>query len=89
MSRATTADLPGIDKLLSELNGKHDLLEDVQKYVQAGRDSLVEGATPISALVAKCANQVVGVVVLRDEQVRMEAVAVYSVDTPFYTMAIQ
>ena len=46
------------------------MIEDVNRYIQAKRDPLNEDATPISALVAKCSDQVVGVVVLRDEEVK-------------------
>ena len=47
------------------------MVEDVKRYVEARRDPLVEGGTPLSALVAKCAGQVVGVAVMREEAVRL------------------
>ena len=70
MSEVTPADLPEVAKLAADLHGSSELSEDVQRYVDGRRDPLVEGATPISALVAKCADQVVGVAVLRNERVR-------------------
>lgn len=69
MSPVTAEDVPQIASLSAELSGSNELMEDVSRYVQARRDPLQEGATPISAMVARCANQVVGVVVLRQEQV--------------------
>ncbi len=65
----TSVDLPGIVKLCGDLDKGSDVMEDIQRYLQAKRDPLAEGATPISALVAKCSNQIVGVAVLRDEEV--------------------
>ena len=44
-------------------------MEDVRRYVGAGRDPLGEGATPLCAVVAECADQVVGVAVIRQEEV--------------------
>ncbi len=45
------------------------MLEDVRRYVEGRRDPLQEGATPIFAAVAECVGQVVGVAVLRQEEV--------------------
>lgn len=69
VSRVTAADVAPVAKLSANLQGSSQVVEDVERYITAKRDPLVEGATPISALVAKCADQVVGVAILRDEQV--------------------
>lgn len=69
MSRVTAADVAQVAKLSADLEGSSQVVEDVERYITAKRDPLVEGATPISALVAKCADQVVGVAILRDEHV--------------------
>ncbi len=71
VSEVTSADLPDVAKLTADLHGSSELSEDVKRYIDGKRDPLLEGGTPISALVAKCANQVVGVAVLRDEKVRL------------------
>ena len=70
MSHVTAADVAQVTKLLADIQGSSQVLEDVERYITAKRDPLVEGATPLSALVAKCANQVVGVAILRDERVQ-------------------
>ena len=70
VSEVRSCDLPEVAKLSADLHGCSELSEDVQRYVEGKRDPLVEGGTPISALVAKCANQVVGVAVLRNEKVK-------------------
>lgn len=46
------------------------MMKDLQRYIEAKRDPLAEGATPISALVAECSGQIVGVAIMRDEEVR-------------------
>lgn len=58
-----------IQHFVSGLHGDSNILSDVIGCISAKRDNLDEGATPISVVVAKCADQVVGVAVLRDEQV--------------------
>ena len=62
-------DLPAVEGLVKGLDGSDDVIRDVQRFVEAGRDPLGDGATPLSAVVAKCAGQVVGVAVLRQEEV--------------------
>lgn len=54
---------------MGELEGVDGIVEDVRRYVEAGRDPLGEGATPLCAVVAKCADQVVGVAVVRQKEV--------------------
>ena len=71
MSHVTSSDLPEVAQLAADLHGCSEVGEDVKRYVEGKRDPLVEGGTPISALIAKCANQVVGVAVLRKERVRI------------------
>lgn len=75
MRRATRADIPEIAKLSADLQGGPTVIEDVERYVQAMRDPLEEGGTPISVLVASCADQVVGVAVLRNEKVSKKVAA--------------
>ena len=47
-------------------------MSDVVKGVEGGRDGVKEGATPLSAMVAECANQIVGVAVVRREEVNVQ-----------------
>lgn len=63
------SDVEGLTKLASELSGSADLLLDTRRYLEARRDPLTEGSTPLSVLVAECSNQLVGVCILRDEEV--------------------
>lgn len=65
----TTPDVEDVVKLSSDLRGSSEMVKDVQRYLQAKRDPLSEGSTPISVLVATCYQQVVGVAVLREEEV--------------------
>lgn len=69
MDRVTPGDMAGVTNLLSGLEGADDVISDVTQYTVAKRDPNNEGGTPISAVVAKCSNQVVGVAVVRTEQV--------------------
>lgn len=69
MHHATAADIAEVAKLSANLHESSMVVEDVERYVEAKRDPLTEGGTPNSALVAKCAGQVVGVAVMRDEKV--------------------
>ena len=58
-----------MEKLVGGLEGGDGVVADVKRYVEARRDPLGEGATPLSAVVAKCAHQVVGVAIVRQEEV--------------------
>ena len=69
VSHVTPGDMAGVANLLSGLEGAEDIVSDVTQYTVAKRDPNDEGGTPISAVVAKCSNQVVGVAVVRTEQV--------------------
>jgi hypothetical protein len=60
----------GVANLLSDLEGAEDIVSDVTQYTLAKRDPNNDGGTPISAVVAKCFDQVVGVAVVRTEQVQ-------------------
>ena len=62
-------DIPAVEKLVGGLEGGEGVNADVKRYVEARRDRLGEGATPLSAVVAECAHQVVGVAILRQEEV--------------------
>ena len=62
-------DIPAVEKLVGGLEGGEGVIADVKRYVEARRDPLGEGATPLSAVVAECAHQVVGVAILRQEEV--------------------
>ena len=65
----TPGDLEGISLLVSGLDGADKIINDVTQYTLAKRDPNNEGGSPISAVVAKCTDQVVGVAVVRTEQV--------------------
>ena len=69
MNHVTPGDMAGVTNLLSGLEGAKDIISDVAQYTLAKRDPNDEGGTPISAVVAKCSNQVVGLAVVRTEQV--------------------
>ena len=69
VSHVTLGDMVDVANLLSGLEGAEDIVSDVTQYTLAKRDPNNEGGTPISAVVAKCSNQVVGVAALRTEQV--------------------
>ena len=69
VSHVTPGDMVGVASLLSGLEGAEDIVSDVTQYTLAKRDPNNDGGTPISAVVAKCSSQVVGVAVLRTEQV--------------------
>lgn len=64
-----SSDLSAVEKLVGGLEGGEGVIADVKRYVEARRDLLGEGATPLSAVVAECAQQVVGVAILRQEEV--------------------
>lgn len=66
---ATAADVQGVENLTSGLEGQEWLLCDLNKYLQASRDPIVEGACPLCVVVGVCAEQVVGVAILRTEEV--------------------
>lgn len=63
------SDIEGISLLIAGLEGSDKIISDVTQYTQAKRDPNNEGGTPISAVVAKCSDQVVGVAVVRTEEV--------------------
>ena len=63
------SDLSGVEHLLGGLEGSECVMADVVRSVEGGRDGVKEGATPLSAMVAECAGQVVGVAVVRREEV--------------------
>lgn len=67
----------GVASLLSGLEGAEDIVSDVAQYTLAKRDPNNDGGTPISAVVAKCSNQVVGVAVVRTEQVQVTSINIY------------
>lgn len=64
-----SSDLSSVEKLVGGLEGGEGVIADVRRYVEARRDPLGEGATPLSAVVAECAQQVVGVAIVRQEEV--------------------
>ena len=69
MSKVCQEDLGEIVQFVSDLQDQEDIVRDVTVYLAGKRDMLNEGATPLSAVIAKCSGQVVGVAVLRDEEV--------------------
>ena len=44
---------------------------DVVRGVEGGRDGVKEGATPLAAMVVECAGQIVGVAIIRREEVSL------------------
>ena len=72
----TPADLPAVEKLVSGLEGAETVVRDVKRYVDARRDPIEDGATPIYAAVAVCMEQIVGMAVLRQEKVRFSVVTI-------------
>lgn len=64
-------DIDGVVQLVAGLEGADSIVSDVTQYTVAKRDSSNEGGTPLSAVVAKCTGQVVGVAVVRTEQVQV------------------
>ena len=65
-----TSDLSGIKHLLSDIDGSDNVISDVMSGVEGGRDGVREGATPLAVMVAECADQIVGVAIMRREDVR-------------------
>lgn len=61
-------DIKGVNDLTSSLDAQNDIMIDVERYLQGGRDPLSENATPLHVLVAECLEQIVGVVILRQEE---------------------
>ena len=66
-----TDDIGGVAQLVAGLEGADIIISDVTQYTVAKRDPSNEGGTPIAAVVAKCAGQVVGVAVVRTEEVQV------------------
>ncbi len=64
-----SSDVESLAELVTEVSGNVDLLQDAHRYLEAKRDPLDEGSTPLFVLVAECAHQLVGVCVLREEEV--------------------
>ena len=64
-----SSDTDNLARFVHDLNGSTDLLLDTQRYLDAKRDPLSEGSTPLYVLVAECSGQLVGVCVIRDEEV--------------------
>jgi len=67
---ACPSDRDNLANFVANLNGSTDLLLDTQRFLDAKRDPLSEGSTPLYVLVAECSGQLVGVCVMRDEEVR-------------------
>jgi hypothetical protein len=61
-------DVPMIEDLVQSLSAERLILEDVNNYVIAERDPLSKGATPIYAFVVELLQQIVGIVILRQEE---------------------
>ena len=72
---ATAADIPFVEKLTNGLEGNEGILCDLKKYLHASRDPIAEGACPLCAVVGVCAEQVVGVAVVRTEEVQKRSLA--------------
>ena len=79
MRPVQSSDLPAVEKLVGGLEGGEGVIADVKRYVETRRDPLGEGATPLSAVVAECAHQVVGVAIVRQEEVGARSVQLIAV----------
>ncbi|KAM8945471.1 cilia- and flagella-associated protein 61 [Pelodytes ibericus] len=62
---AKSSDVPAVEKLIKTLNLHKSILDDLNIYNQARRDSR---GTPIQAFVVEVAGQIVGVSVVRNEE---------------------
>ncbi|KAL0967286.1 hypothetical protein UPYG_G00250310 [Umbra pygmaea] len=62
---AMSADKPAVCDLVNALRPHGSLLEDLDRFFQARRDA---DGTPLQAFVAHVQNQVVGIVILRNEE---------------------
>lgn len=69
VSHVQCSDIEGVTQLVTGLEKADHIISDVTQYTLAKRDPNNEGGAPISAVVAKCADQIVGVAVARTEQV--------------------
>ena len=82
---AVTSDLSSVRDLVEGVEGREGVMSDVVRGVEGGRDSIKDGATPLSALVAECADQIVGVAVVRREEVRTHySCLIKGFDTTFF-----
>nr|XP_020646236.1 cilia- and flagella-associated protein 61 isoform X4 [Pogona vitticeps] len=61
---AKSDDVPAIEALIKTLELNRSMLDDLEKYISARRDS---DGTPVQAFVADVLNQVVGISVIRNE----------------------
>ncbi|NXU47957.1 CFA61 protein, partial [Turnix velox] len=62
--KAATNDIPGVRTLIKTLSLNESMLNDLQIFTQARRDS---DGTPVQAFVAEVLDQIVGISVIRDE----------------------
>ncbi|XP_042320316.1 cilia- and flagella-associated protein 61 [Sceloporus undulatus] len=66
---ARTGDIPAIELLIKTLELSKSILDDVEKYIEARRDS---DGTPVQAFVAEVLDQIVGISVIRNEMVPVQ-----------------
>ena len=82
---AVTSDLLAVRDLVEGVEGREGVMSDVVRGVEGGRDSIKDGATPLSALVAECADQIVGVAVVRREEVKTHSSClIKDIDTTYF-----
>ena len=81
---ALTSDLSGVKHLVGSVEGSDCVMSDVVRGVEGGRDGVKEGATPINAMVAECASQIVGVAIIRREEVKCSYIHVYGFNIHFH-----
>ena len=65
--KACTSDYPNVEKLVRTLDLNENLLADMTQFNKARRDA---DGTEIQCFVAQCNQQIVGVAVIRREEVR-------------------
>jgi hypothetical protein len=64
----TLADRDAIAALTEGIDNRNSLMSDIDNFNAAKRDPLEDGGTPLNVVIAECADQVVGVSVVRDEK---------------------
>ena len=65
--KACTSDVPRVENLVRTLDLNENLLADIKQFNRARRD---DDGTEIQCFVAQCNQQIVGVAVIRREEVR-------------------
>ncbi|XP_065190031.1 cilia- and flagella-associated protein 61-like [Sycon ciliatum] len=66
VSYVNTTDVDAVEEYLGHLDEGAVALEDVRKYLFAGREPLIEGGALLHAVKVQCCGEVIAVAVLRD-----------------------